>query len=184
MNKFIIPLLLIMNVYCAAQNKITINHADSLIGKVINGEQVREAIGNVDLVHNNVRIYCSRAIQYTELNKAELYGNVRVLKDTLSIFAPAGVYYGNEGKIVCPNGATLNDSKVTLRASYGTYLFNQDLANFRGNVKIYDSRSYTITSDVLDYYRGQEHSYASGNVKIVTDSAVITSDKLNYEKLI
>lgn len=181
---FTFILLCIIFLRIDAQEKITINHADSLIGKVINGEQVREAIGNVSLTQNDVHITASRVIQYFDQNKAELYGNVHVIKDTLNIYCSTGIYYGNEGKVVCPNGATLTDPKATLKANTGTYLFSQDLAQFRGNVNITDNSTYTITSDALDYYRQVSKSYANGNVKIVTDSAVITSDNLVYEKLI
>ncbi len=178
---------MLVTVFAAAlygQDKITINHADSLVGKVIDGEQVREAVGNVSLTHNNLNITCSRVIQYFNQNKADLFGNVKVVQDTLTIFAPQGTYYGNESKVVCPAGATLTDPKTSLKANYGVYLFNQDLANFRGNVRITDNRSYTITSDELDYYRSVQKSYSRGNVKITTDSSVIYSDNLVYEKLI
>lgn len=167
-----------------AQDKITLNHADSLVGKTIDGEQVREAHGNVSMTHNNVQIYCSRVIQYYDQNKADLFGNVRVIQDTLSITAPSGIYYGNESKVVCPNGATLTDPKTTLKANWGSYLFGQDLANFRGNVSVTDNRTYTITSDELDYYRAVQKSYARGNVKVVSDSSVIYADDIIYEKLI
>lgn len=167
-----------------SQDRISINYADSLMGKTINGEQVREAIGNVSLTHNDVKIFCGRVIQYFDQNKAELYGNVKVLKDTMTIYAPAGIYYGNESKVICPDGATLNDTKATLKANYGIYYFNTDMASFKGNVKIYDNKSYTITSDALDYFRSVSKSYAKGNVKIVTDSSTIYSDSLIYEKLI
>ena len=167
-----------------AQDKITINHADSLVGKTIDGEQVREATGNVSLTHNNLNITCNRVIQYFNQNKADLYGNVKVVQDTLSIYAPQGTYYGNESKVICPAGATLTDPKTTLKANYGVYFFNQDLANFRGNVRITDNSTYTINSDELDYYRGVQKSYARGNVVIVSDSSTIYSDNLVYEKLI
>jgi lipopolysaccharide export system protein LptA len=167
-----------------SQDKITLNYADSLVGKTINGEQVREAIGNVSMTHNNVKITCNRVLQYYDQNKAELYGNVVVVKDTVTITAPNGTYYGNEGKVVCPNGATLTDPTNTLKANYGVYFFNQDLANFRGNVRITDNKTYTITSDELDYYRSVQKSYGRGNVKVVSDSSVIYSDNIVYEKLI
>jgi lipopolysaccharide export system protein LptA len=167
-----------------AQDKIKLNHADSLVGKTINGEQVREAYGNVSLTQNNVNITCGRVIQYFDQNKAELFGSVRVVKDTLTISAPAGIYYGNESKIICPSGVVLTDPKSTVKANYGTYYFTQDLASFRGNVNITDSRSYTITSDDLDYYRSVQKSYGRGNVKIVSDSSTIYCDSLIYEKLI
>lgn len=169
---------------CFSQDKITLNYADSLVGKTINGEQVREAIGNVSLAQNNVKITCGRVVQFYDQNKAELYGNVKVVQDTMTIYAPSGTFYGNESKVVCSNGATLTDPKTSLKANYGIYFFNQDLANFRGNVKITDNKSYTITSDELDYYRSVQKSYASGNVKVVSDSSVIYCNNLIYEKLI
>lgn len=180
-------ILIVFTVNCIcllAQDKITINHADSLIGKTVNGEQVREAIGNVFLSQGDVKIYCNRVVQHIANNRAELYGNVKVYKDTMSIFAPSGIYYGDESKVVCSNGATLNDSKTTLTANYGIYYFITDLASFKGNVKVYDGKTYTITSNELDYFRSVSKSYSRGNVKIVTDSAVIYSDSLVYEKLI
>jgi lipopolysaccharide assembly outer membrane protein LptD (OstA) len=181
---FTVIILCITIIKSNAQEKITINHADSLVGKAINGEQVREANGNVSLTQGDVHITASRVIQFFDQNKAELYGNVHVVKDTLNIYCPTGIYYGNEGKVVCPDGATLTDPKATLKANNGTYLFSQDIAQFRGHVSITDNSTYTITSDALDYYRQVSKSYANGNVKIVTDSAVITSDNLVYEKLI
>jgi lipopolysaccharide export system protein LptA len=189
MFKFTLSAVLILalnanNSLLFAQDKITLNHADSLVGKTINGEQVREANGNVSLSQSDVKIYCNRVIQFIDKNKAELYGNVKVYKDTMTIFAPSGIYYGDESKVICPDGATLNDSKTTLKANYGIYYFITDLASFRGNVKIFDSKSYTITSNELDYFRSAGKSYARGNVKIVTDSAIIYSDSLIYEKLI
>jgi lipopolysaccharide export system protein LptA len=169
---------------CFSQDKITLNYADSLIGKTINGEQVREAIGNVSLAHNDVKITCGRVIQFFNQNKAELYGSVKVVKDTLTIYAPNGTYYGSEARVVCPNGATLTDPKTTLKADFGVYNFNQDLANFKGNVSVTDKESYTITSDELDYYRMVQKSYGRGHVKVVSDSSVIYCDSLVYEKLI
>jgi lipopolysaccharide export system protein LptA len=176
---------LLLFTFCSllyGQDKISLNHADSLIGRTINGEQVREAIGNVSLTHNDVKIYCNRVLQHLDKNRAELYGNVKVLRDTLSIYAPMGIYYGDESKVICTDGATLNDSKTTLIADYGIYYFITDMANFKGNVKVFDGKSYTITSNELDYFRSVNKSYARGNVKIVTDSATIYSDSLVYEK--
>jgi lipopolysaccharide export system protein LptA len=180
----ILAALILLSAAIFSQDKITLNYADSLVGKTINGEQVREAIGNVSLTHNDVKITCNRVLQYYDQNKAELFGNVRVVKDTVTITAPNGTYYGNEGKVVCPNGATLTDPKSTLTANYGVYIFSQDLANFRGNVRITDNRTYTITSDELDYYRSVQKSYCRGNVKVVSDSSVIYADNMVYEKLI
>jgi lipopolysaccharide export system protein LptA len=177
-------MLLFINAVVISQDKITLNYADSLSVKIVKGEQVREAIGNVSITHNRINITCSRVIQYFSDNKAELFGNVKVIADTLIITAPYGIYYGNEGRVVCPNGAVLRDPSTYLSANYGVYSFIQDLASFRGNVMIEDKRSYVITSQELDYYRSVQKSYARGKVRIITDSTFIYADSLVYEKLI
>ncbi|MCX7878792.1 MAG: hypothetical protein N2510_09175 [Ignavibacteria bacterium] len=184
--KFFIKLSLSVFLLCKlySQDKITINYADSLLGKIINGEQVREAIGNVSLSHNKIKINCNRVIQYIDANRAELYGNVRLVSDTIVITASSGIYYGNEGKVVCPSGAILRDPSGVLKANYGVYYFINDLASFRGKVKVTDESSYEITCDEVDYYRNVQKSYAKGNVKIITDSSVIFTDYLIYEKLL
>ena len=56
LRNIVVLFTLVVLINVNAQDKITINHADSLVGKTIDGEQVREATGNVSLTHNNLNI--------------------------------------------------------------------------------------------------------------------------------
>ena len=58
---------------------------DSLIGKLINNENVREVIGRVVLKQGGVTITCNKAIQYLSKNEAQLIGNVVAIEDSTTI---------------------------------------------------------------------------------------------------
>ena len=65
--------------------------ADSLIGRVINGESARELIGNVRILQGNVRIRCDRALQMIAAGTIELIGHVVVEDDSVTMTAPRGI---------------------------------------------------------------------------------------------
>ncbi|MFB3056744.1 MAG: OstA-like protein, partial [Ignavibacteriaceae bacterium] len=69
---------------------------DSLIGKVIDGESVREIYSNVVLTQGNVVITCDLAIQFLARNNSILKGNVIAKQESLTIKTDEGFYFGNE----------------------------------------------------------------------------------------
>lgn len=152
---------------------------DSLIGKMVNGESVREVYGNVVLTQGNVVITCNKAIQYISRNEAELIGNVIAKKDTLTIKTARGFYFGNLSKTKSNSGVYLDDKKVILTADSGEYFFNEDRAVFETNVKLFDTTS-TLTSTKLNYFQKQDRAVAIGNVKIVDTENEITADTLEH----
>lgn len=152
---------------------------DSLIGKMVNGESVREVYGNVVLTQGNVVITCNKAIQYISRNEAELIGNVIAKKDTLTIKTARGFYFGNLSKTKSNSGVYLDDKKVILTADSGEYFFNEDRAVFETNVKLFDTTS-TLTSTKLNYFQKQDRAVAIGNVKIVDPENEITADTLEH----
>ena len=75
----------------AQQSKIIdLRSADTLKVKTINREEVRELVGNVYFVQiategGLVKVWCDRALQFMVQNKIELFGNVKVLRDSVTI---------------------------------------------------------------------------------------------------
>ena len=112
---------------------------DSLMGKMVAGESVREVYGHVVLTQGRVVITCDKAVQYLSSNNADLEGNVIAKQDTLTILTPKAKYFGNEKRSRSVSGVTLNDTKVILTADSGDYFFREDKAFFQGNVKMYDT---------------------------------------------
>ena len=152
---------------------------DSLRGKMINGESVREVFGNVVLTQGNVVVTCDEAIQYISKNNARLTGNVILKQDSLMITTDEGFYFGNEKKTKSTSGITLDDQKIILEADSGEYFFNENKAFFQSNVILYDTIT-TMFADELTYFQKEDRAVAIGNVKVVDENNEITSDTLEH----
>ena len=80
----------------SAQEKTPIQVVgDSLVGRTINGESIREVHGHVVMTQGAVRITCENAVQYIARNQAELIGKVVVTQDSIVIKTDRGFYYGD-----------------------------------------------------------------------------------------
>ncbi len=161
------------------KNEMIVVTGDSLIGKFIDGESIREVYGNVVLTQGDVRITCNKAIQFLGRNDAELIGNVIATQDTLTIKTEKGYYYGNLRMSRSTSGVTLDDKKVILTADSGQYFFDEDRAFFQSNVTLFDTTT-TLYADQLTYFKQRDHSIAIGNVKIVDAENVIEADSLEH----
>jgi len=169
-----------LNDICA-QEKIELKNAKELTGSTVNGENVREANGDVEFVQGNVRVFCNSATQFITSNRVELRGDVKIYQDTLTLLTNKATYFGNDKRAICEGGVTLKDPNATIRADNGIYTFNESKAVFTGDVIIINPE-YRITSSTLTYLRNTEDSFAEGNVIVTTDSAVIKADKIDFYK--
>ena len=66
-STLLIFIILIFNTYSQQDEYITVV-GDSLVGRVINGETVREVFGHVVLTQGDVVITCKKAVQYLARN--------------------------------------------------------------------------------------------------------------------
>lgn len=173
--------LILLNSLHAQQREIITVIGDSLIGKIVDGETIREVHGNVVLTQGNVQITCNTAIQFIARNDAELIGDVVVTQDSITITTERGFYYGNLRKSESTVGVKLDDKKVNLTAQVGEYFFDEDRAFFRQDVVLYDTVS-TLTSDELTYFTNDDLAIAVGNVKIVDKENIIESDSLRHNR--
>ncbi len=140
-------------------------HSDSLVGRRYDSKTIRELIGNVQLKHENIYVWCDRAIQYVNENRVEAYGNLRVKQDTLLLEAEKGIYLGDKKIAICEGNVKLTDGRTTLEAELGNYDAQKKLAIFKSKVKLVDSTT-TITADEFFYYRTDKKSIAVGDVVI------------------
>ena len=152
---------------------------DSLVGKVVAGEPVREVYGNVNLKQGNITVTCNKAIQYINSNNALLSGNVIAKQDSITITTSEGFYFGNERKTKSTAGIILDDQKVILKADSGEYFFDEDKAFFQTSVSLFDTVT-TLFSDELTYYQKQDRAIAVGKVKIIDASNEISADTLEH----
>ena len=113
---------------------IILDNADSLVGRVLDGEEVRELIGNVRIRQESVRIACNRALQFLERGIVYLEGDVVMQDDSVTIEAPRGVYHRDERRAEALDSVRLNDGRSTLTAGYGEYFMGSEIARFHTNV--------------------------------------------------
>lgn len=167
--------------YSQPQRVIDLDNADSLVGRIIDGEEVRELIGRVRFHQENVHVSCDRAVQYIRSGDVVLMGNVLVVEDSVSIRSPRGIYHRDNRRTEAFDSVSLDDGKVQLVAKYGEYLIGPRRAFFRSHVVVRDSAS-TFTADSLTYFRTEKRSIATGNVTVHsrTDNITMTGHRLEH----
>ena len=161
---------------------IVLDHADSLVSSVINGQEAQELIGHVAITQENVHINCDRAIRFMQARVFTLIGHVKVREDSLTITAPRGTYYRDDRRAEAFDDVHLDDGKTQLSAGYGQYFVNERRAFFQSHVVVVDSAS-TVTADSLTYFRDARRSIAVGNVKVYNspDNLTITGGHLVHD---
>jgi lipopolysaccharide export system protein LptA len=155
-----------VSIYAQEDDAIIIRNADSLIGRTIDGENIRELVGNVVLEQRGVMVYCDRAIQYPRRNSARLEGNVRVVDDTVTLKSDRGYYNGRDKIIEGEGSVYLEDGLSTLTADFGKYNIDIKEAEFWDNVIVVDPEGIVYADHVV-HRRDDEFSTARGNVRVV-----------------
>ncbi len=152
---------------------VVLDHADSLVGLEIGGEQAQRLTGNVRFRQGKIVITCDKAIRYLRANKIDFEDHVVARQDSLTMTAKRGTYQANEKIIEAFEDVHLDDGKTTLQSDYGKYFVDEKRAYFTTNVTVRDSTT-TMTSRELTYYRDQQKSIGDGNVHIYNAENRIT----------
>jgi lipopolysaccharide export system protein LptA len=177
MKKFAFLLLLLINLSAQTNSDFVTVVGDSLVGKLIQNENVREVIGNVVITQGNVKATCDMAIQYLKRNQIELLKNVVITQDTITLLTDRGFYFSDTKIAVSDTSIILNDGHIILKADSGLYNTNLERADFKGNVKLIDSAN-TLQSKKLIYFNDEDKAIAVGNVSIADSSSIIYADSL------
>lgn len=182
MKKTFLFFFIIIAIIKAQEIKVVqLLNSDSLVGTTINNERVRILFGNVQLLHEDIQIFCDKGIQYLESNKAELEGNIKIIQGKQILITEKGFYFGNSKTAFGTKGITLYDGSVTLKADSGEYFFDLKKAVFKGNVVLFDDTT-ELKSNQLIYFTEKQHAIATGDVKITQFENQIFSDTLNYSR--
>ncbi len=159
---------------------IVLHHADSLIVRVMDGEEVRELIGDVRIAQENVRIRCDHALQYIQQGRVELMGNVVVEDDSLIITSPRGVYHRDPRRAEAFGHVVLDDGLSRLEAEYGEYAVDSRIAFFHTRVVASDSGS-VMNADTVTYDRTRRFMEARGRVVLFTPTDGVTVSGGRFE---
>ncbi len=170
-NRGLLVLLLMGVGLARAQDSkvIVLDHADSLWGRVINGEEARELIGHVRLVQDRVTIACDHVLEYRLRGEYVLTGNVVVRDSNTVMLMPRGMYHRAERRAEAFDSVSLDDGTAHLTARYGEYFAGPREGFFRDSVKVVDTSS-VITCDSLRYFRNTRMTLAYGRVRVDSKS--------------
>jgi lipopolysaccharide export system protein LptA len=181
----VITIVLLAVSSLAQQSKIIeLRSADLFENKIINNEVVRELTGNVYFIQiaaegGLVKVWCDRALRYMVQNKIEMYGNVKVVRDSVTIRSNEGVYYVERKMMEGRNGVQLDRGKTRLTARDGKYFVDEKRSHFIGDVVLVDT-STTITCSEMLYFETETRSVATGHVHVFenTNGVNIYGDSL------
>ena len=158
--------------------QVLIDQSEELVGKVINGEEVRFLKGNVELRQDNIFMYCDTAViidnnvnavghvviqqgdsitifadslsYLGDIKKAHLFGNVALLKENQKLHTEYLVYDLNEKVGTYYTWAVLTNDTTQLRSKIGYYYVDLDEAFFKDSVTIVDDE-FELKTDTLKY---------------------------------
>ncbi len=151
--------------------------ADELSGTETDQGPIREYIGNVEIIQDDIRITCNYARQIINTNIAVLKGNVIVHQGNMIMKSDEMNYDGNLKIAKSIRPLEIIDEGTYLRANRGTYFVTEKKADFIGNVLI-ENDTTIIISDQLIFYRDTDISLAKGNanIKSKTENVYLIGD--------
>ncbi len=164
------------------QLPVVLEWADSLVTTALGGSTQREFLGHVRFRQGNVTVTCDRAIHDQAANGAELFGNVVVTQDGLTMKAPYARYDGNSFIASATRGLTVKDGHRTLTARSGEYSTKTHVAVFVDQVQMFDDTA-RVWADRVVYDRDTKFSTAIGRV-VVRDTirrAIIAGDTIHQD---
>ena len=166
-------------------------------------------IGDVQIRHNNIVMWCDSAWSYTNKNMVDAFGHVHILKDdTLNLYADFINYDGdrkfakarrnvkleNKGTTLVTDSldfnmtlnvgyydyfGTITDSTNVLTSLIGQYFTQTDLVHFKKDV-VATTEKYRMFSDTLIYKVAEKIAYIVGPTTIEDDSTTLYTENGFY----
>ena len=161
----------------AQQKDFEIRAADVLNVRKVGSQEIQALLGHVHMVQpsesGDIRIWCDSAYRNIQTNLVDLFGHVKIIRDSSILTSTVGTYSGNDRRAVLPREVHLTRGRMLLTSSYGEYWANDKHAYFRGDVHVIDSTTSTW-SDELTYYETEDKSIAVGRVKVTSSDNNLT----------
>jgi len=162
------------------KNRVTLIHADNSPADKINRPGVQPLIGDVQLKHEGMLMFCDSALLYEATNSVEAFSNVRMEQgDTLFLYGDYLHYDGLTMLAKVRENVKLINRNTTLFTDSLNYDRILDLGYY------FDGGMLTDEENILTSYYGQyspatKVSVFNLDVELVNPQFVLTSDTLRY----
>ena len=184
-------LLSLLTIICSplygSDGRLYLLHADSSIGKMVDGEKVRYLIGNVSARQDTINILCDRLIFYEERDIAEFIGNVLIDDSHHKLWAEKIIYNTETRTANCIGNVRISGENDSLYAEKFVYEFRGGNTWAERNLFIWDKQNNAkIKGDAGKYDADSQESHIRGNAYFEhhtpgqPDTMIITSKNMAY----
>lgn len=176
--------LLGVTALCSAQKpaQIEILNANSLEYDESTGKKAKKLIGDVQLKHDDVLMFCDSAYVFSETNSMHAYSRVKIIQgDSLQLTGDSLIYYGNTKKAILRGNIQLVNKDVTLTTKFLDYDRTSNIAYYyNGGEMISRQQQDTLTSEKGYYHANHQSFYFKENVVLTNPQYKIFADTLKF----
>ena len=141
----------------------------------------RDDSQQVHILHENINLWCDRAIQYSNENFIEAYGNVRMVQgDTITMTSKYIEYSGLTQLAFASGDVTLKDPSSTITTDTLYFDRLKQEAFYRNGGTVVKDTSGTITSKIGRYYMSLKKYKFVQDVVLVNKDATINSNYFDF----
>ncbi|MEF8805144.1 MULTISPECIES: OstA-like protein [Bacteroides] len=160
--------------------KVYLLHADEGQADKLARPDVQVLIGNVQMRHDSMYMYCDSALIFEKTNSVEAFSNVRMEQgDTLFIYGDYLFYDGMAQIAQLRGNVKMINRNTTLLTDSLNYDRLYDLGYYFEGGTLMDEEN-VLTSDWGEYSPATKQSVFNHDVKLVNPKFVLTSDTLRY----
>lgn len=160
-----------------AQDQVTINKAQEVIGATVKGERVRKLIGEVSLRTEDMVMYCDSAYQYLEKSEVRAFGNIEIDTPEEQIYADTLVYFTDVDFSQLRGRVIIEADSATLFSRAVDYRFSTKVGHFLDYIRLED-QGRTLTANSGFYYREPDSAVFRGNVQLSDSLQYVEGDSL------
>lgn len=162
-------------------NRIQIVNAERLIKS--KNSSAQKFIGNVELKHQEVKLFCDSAFLYLDSNSLDAFGKVKILQgDSLAMYGDTLHYSGNSKLATMKGNVNLTDRNLSLSTTSMTYNLRDSVGHYTSGATITSTEnSNVLTSKIGLYFVGSQVFEFQDSVELSNPEYTMTSDTLTYQ---
>ncbi len=182
---FLLSLLSVTTIQAQKKKKILIEHAGSV---KVDEEKLPDATvltrddsGQVYVIHDNIHMWCDKAVYYKKEDFIEAYGSVKMIQgDTITMTSKYSEYSGKTQLAFASGDVVLKDPTSTI--SSDTIYFDRlkQEAYYKSGGTVVKDTTVTITSKIGRHYMELKKSRFLEDVVLVSEDATINTNFFDF----
>jgi lipopolysaccharide export system protein LptA len=161
----------------AAQNRVQIVRADSIVGGSVQGTPVQKILGNVNLQTEEFEMFADSAYKFDSRQLVQAFGNIQINTPEETIWADTLTYYTDIDFSELRGRVIIKSDSSTLFGNSVDYRFTNKVAHFRDKIRLEDQEGVLIANSGF-YFREPDSATFSGNVQLRDSLQYIEGDDL------